>query len=417
MSESTSSPPQSDATVAAQTSGLHKPPADSSNASPPATPPATQPVSQARSRAGVAVGSLALIAVAAIAVWLMASRRASASAAEAAQRVTQVASGKTVRTALVAESPSVRQVDQLGEARPFATVTLYAKVAGYLKTVNVDVGDRLKAGDVVATIESPETDRALASARADFENKQLTSTRVAQLLQKKLVSPQEADQARTEAAMANERLEALREQQAYETLRAPFAGRVTARFADPGALAQNAASSQTSALPVVTVSQADSLRVLVYLDQGDAAIVHPGTPAVITMTERPGVQIPVRVSRIAGELDPKTRKMLTELDLENSRGLIVPGSFVNVRIDFPMTRAPQAPVEALVVRGGNTFVGTIDDHSRLHLTPVTIASNDGKMVTFASGVQPGVRVALNLGSSAVDGDRIQVDTSTASVSK
>jgi RND family efflux transporter MFP subunit len=311
----------------------------------------------------------------------------------------------------------VRRVDLLGEARPFATVTLYAKVAGYLKTVVVDVGDRVKTGDVVATIESPETDRALAGAQADYDNKQLTSSRVAQLLQRKLVSPQEADQARTEAAVAKERLEALREQQAYETLRAPFSGRVTSRFADPGALAQNAASSQTSALPVVTVSKSDSLRVLVYLDQSDAAVVHPGTPATITMTERPSVRIPVRVSRIAGELDPKTRKMLTELDVENSRDLIVPGSFVNVRIDFPATPAPQAPVEALIVRNGGSFVGTIDGQSRVHLTPVTIASNDGKMVTFASGVQPGARLAINLGSSVADGDRVQVDTLTATASK
>src|SRR6185312_11402965 len=135
------------------------------------------------------------------------------------------------------------------------------KVAGYIKTVAVDVGDRVKANDVVATIESPETDRALDAAQADYDNKQLTSSRIAQLLQRKLVSPQEADQARTEAAVAKERLEGLHEQQGYETLRAPFAGRVTARFADPGALAQNAASSQTSALPVVTVSQTDALRV------------------------------------------------------------------------------------------------------------------------------------------------------------
>jgi RND family efflux transporter MFP subunit len=284
-----------------------------------------------------------------------------------------------------------------------------------LKTINVDVGDRVRGGDVVATIESPETDRALAGAKADYDNKQLTSTRVAQLLDKKMVSPQEADQARTEASVADERLEALREQQGYETLRAPFSGRVTARFADAGALAQNAASSQTSALPIVTVSRGDSLRVLVYLDQSDATNARPGTPATITMTEHPGVQIPAHVTRVAGELDPKTRKMLTELDIENSRGLIVPGSFVNVRIDFPATPAPQAPVEALVVRNGTTSVGMIDAESRVHLTPVTIASNDGKLVTFGSGVAVGARVALNLGSAVADGDRIQLDSSSTTV--
>src|SRR5262249_46655958 len=146
-------------------------------------------------------------------------------------------------------------VELIGEARPFAAVTLYAKVSGYLKSVSVDMGDRVKAGQVLAVIESPETDRAYSAAKEDFDNKQVKAQRIAKLLDKKFASPDEADQARTEAAVARERLAGLEEQRAYETLRAPFDGRVTARFADPGALVQNAASSQTSALPVVTVAQ------------------------------------------------------------------------------------------------------------------------------------------------------------------
>lgn len=409
MSDSTSPPPHTEPARVANAPGAYTPSSDGHGAAPAPAP---------KSRAGVAIGSFVLIAASAIAVWMMSSRRASAAAVEAAQRVRQVAAGKTIRTALVGESPAVRHVDLLGEARPFASVTLYAKVAGYIKTLDVDVGDRVKEGAVLATIESPETDRALLAAQADYDNKQLTSSRIAQLLDRKLVSPEEADQARTEAAVANQRLQGLREQQGYETLRAPFAGRVTARFADPGALAQNAASSQTSALPVVTVSETDSLRVFVYLDQADAEIAHPGTPATITMTERPGVSIPVHVSRVAGELDPKTRKMLTEIDVDNRNGLIVPGSFINVRIDFPATAQPQAPVEALVVRNNNTFVATIDDQSRVHLVPVVVANNDGKLVTFSSGVAPGARVALNLGSAVADGDRIQVDAAaTATAAK
>lgn len=363
----------------------------------------------------VAIGATVLVVITAAIVWSLATHRTSALAAEGKARSAATGAGAVVKTASVTTSPAVRTVDLLGEARPFATVTLYAKVAGYLKTVSVDVGDHVAAGAVLATIESPETDRSLASARADFENKQLTASRVAQLLAKKLVSPQEADQARTEAAMANERLESLREQQAYETLRAPFAGKVTARFADPGALVQSAASSQTSALPVVTVSQVDRLRVFAYLDQSDASIVRTGTHATIALPERPDNRIPVTVSRVSGELDPKTRKMLAELDVDNASGSIVPGSFVQVRIDFPSAPLPQAPVEALLVRGGKTFVATVDDQSRVHLKPVTVAMNDGRAVTFSSGVASGERVALNLGSAVADGERVQVDASAASV--
>jgi membrane fusion protein, multidrug efflux system len=358
----------------------------------------------------ILIGAAVLIVVAAGAVWLLGARRTSALAAEARERTALASHGTVTRTALVAASPAVRSVELLGEARPFASVTLYAKVAGYLKTVAVDVGDRVDAGSTVATIESPETDRALLSAKADFENKQLDASRIAQLLTKKMVSPQEADRARTEAAMASERLEGLREQQGYETLRAPFAGRITARFADPGALVQSAATSQTSALPVVTVSKTDSLRIFIYLDQADAASARRGTPATVALTERPGVKLAATISRVAGELDPKTRKMLAELDLNNRDGAIVPGSFVQVRIDFPSASRPQAPVEALLVRGGKTFVGALDSDARVHLVPVVVAANDGRALTFASGVAVGQRLALSLGSAVADGDRVQVDS-------
>jgi len=300
----------------------------------------------------------------------------------------------------------------MGEARPFASVTLYAKVAGYLKTVRVDVGDRVREGDVIATIESPETDRALAGAKADYDNKQVLAGRIAQLLAKKMVSPQEADQSRTDAAIANERLEGLREQQSYEMLRAPFSGRVTARFADPGALVQSAATSQTSALPVVTVSQTDSLRVFVYLDQSDASLVRIGTPATITLAERPDVKISARVARVSGELDLKSRKMLAELDVANTQVGIVPGSFVEVHLEFPAPSQPQTPIDALVVRGGKTFIATVDSASRVHLVPVAVGLNDGRLVTFTSGATVGQRVALNLGSAVADGDHITLDQSS-----
>lgn len=358
----------------------------------------------------VAAGAVVLVAITAGIVWSLATHRTAAMAAEAKTRTANSTAGSVVKTAVVALSPSTRSVDLLGEAKPFASVTLYAKVAGYLKTVTVDVGDRVTAGAVIATIESPETDRALSSAKADAENKAMTSSRVTQLLAKKLVSPQEADQAKTEATMAAERLEGLKEQQGYESLRAPFSGRVTARFADAGALVQSAASSQTSALPVVTVSQTDRLRVFAYLDQADASIVHAGTKASIALPETPSARTPVTVSRVSGELDPKSRKMLAELDVENADGAIVPGSFVQVRLDLPSASRPQAPVEALLVRGGKSFVAVIDDRSRVHIVPVVVATNDGRMLTFASGLAAGDRIALNLGSAVADGEKVQVES-------
>jgi len=171
---------------------------------------------------------------------------------------------------------------------------------------------------------------------------------------------------------------------------------------------QSAATSQTSALPVVTVSETERLRVFVYLDQDDASAARPGTPVLITLTNGADVRIPGKIARVSGELDPKTRKMLAEVELDNRSHLIVAGSFVQVQVDLARATQPQAPAEALLIRAGKSFVGTVDAQSRVHLIPVVVSANDGKLISFASGVSDGDRVALNLGSAVADGDRVQV---------
>jgi RND family efflux transporter MFP subunit len=362
----------------------------------------------------IVFGSVVLVGAAIAAVAVLATRRNARAAKVATALTATVDAGPLVRSTTVVISPTTEHVQLIGEARPYASVTLYAKVSGYLRSVNVDMGDHVTAGETLASIESPETDRAYSAAKADYENKQTTSDRIAKLLDKKFVSPEEADQAKTDAAVAHERLAGLEEQRAYETLRAPFAGTITARFADPGALVQNAASSQTSALPVVTVAQADSLRVLVYLDQGDAIDVHPGTRGVITMADRPGFRRDATVARVSGQLDEKTRKMVAELDVTDHGGTIVPGSFVQVEIDVPSAPRAQAPVEALVVRGGKSYVALVGPDSRVHLQPVTVAENDGRLITFADGVKPGDRLAISLGSAVADGALVRLDSTGAS---
>lgn len=372
--------------------------------------PGTSPAARPSSR-GMIIGSIALVGVAAGTVALIAARRNASVHHEAGARTTAVAQGVVVRAAAVTTSPAVRHLALIGEARPYAEVTLYAKVSGYLRSIRVDRGDRVRAGQVLATIESPETDRALAGARAEFEQKNVTSSRMGQLLAQQFVSTQEADQARADAAVARERMNALAEQRGYEQLRAPFDGSVTARFADPGALMQNAASSQTAALPVVTVSQLDRLRVFVYLDQADAAVIRTGAVAMITENDRPSVRVPARVSRVSGTLDPRTRKMLAELDLDNRGGQIVPGAYVQVTLDLPTAPRPEAPVDALITRGTASYVALVESGgattARLRLVPVTVAGNDGKAVTFSSGVTAGQRVALNAAALG-DGARVQL---------
>ncbi|HEY0777271.1 MAG TPA: efflux RND transporter periplasmic adaptor subunit [Gemmatirosa sp.] len=383
-----------------------------------ASPPAGRGPLPRRAPRGLIVGSVALVGVAAASVALIAARRNTSVHHEADARTAAAAQGVVVRAAAVTTSPAARHLTLIGEARPYAEVTLYAKVSEYLQSIRGDRGDRVRAGQVLATVQSPETDRALAGAQAEYNQKHVTSQRMSQLLAQQFVSTQEADQARADAEVARQRMNALAEERGYETLRAPFDGVVTARFADPGALMQNAASSQTAALPVVTVSQLDRLRVFVYLDQVDAAAVRTGALATITDNARPGVQVPARVTRVSGTLDPRTRKMLAELDLDDRGGQIVPGGFVQVTLDLPATPRAEAPVDALITRGTASFVALVDGAAgttaRLHLVPVTVAGNDGRVVTFASGVSVGQRVALNAAALA-DGARVQLAPESTTV--
>jgi RND family efflux transporter MFP subunit len=191
-------------------------------------------------------------------------------------------------------------------------------------------------------------------------------------------------------------------------LRAPFAGVVTARFADPGALIQSATGAQSGALPVVSVASPERLRIYVYLDQSAAAYVHVGDSAEVKAPERPGFARKATVTRASGQLDVKTRTMLTEVDVDNKDGAILPGSFVTVALEYKVPALVQMPVEALVVRGDKTLAAVVDDAGKVHYRPIAVADDDGTTVRLLSGLKVGERVALNLGNGVDDGAPVQV---------
>lgn len=350
----------------------------------------------------------AVVVIAAIITAVaLSSRRTHAATEETARRVTDAAGGPEVQTAAAVPSAPSHHLVLLAEARPFESVTLYAKVSGYLKWIGVDKGDHVKADQVVAIIESPETDAAWSAATADHAQKALTASRLKTLLDRKFASQEESDLAAADEAVSRERLESLAQQREFEKLKVPFNGTVTARFADPGALVQDAAASQTSALPVVTVENTDSLRVYAYLDQADAENVRIGLPGVLTMDERADVRIPVKIARTSGELDAKTRKLLAEFDVVDRRGEIVPGSFVHIAIDVPAPVLPELPSEALLVRQDRSLVAVLAADSTVHFRDVTVASNDGKRMRILKGVAVGDRVVVNAGDALADGARVR----------
>lgn len=350
-----------------------------------------------------------VLAVAAAAVVLigLAVNRSREIENERQSRRAEVKAGPRVPVATANRAPTERTVTLSGEARPYATVTLYAKVSGYLREIRVDKGDRVARGDLLAVIESPELDRQYDAAVADAKNKRIFAERERQLLKDGVVAQQDADNAVAAARVAEATAQSLKSQKGYETIRAPFDGTVTARFVDPGALLQSATTAQTSAQPLLTLSSTERLRVYVYLDQKNAAFVRVGDRAVIADAARPEARVDARVSRMSDELDIKTRTRLVEIDLDNRRGAFLAGGFLQVSLVLHAPPYVQVPVDALLLRGEKAFVGAVGSDNRVTFRPVVTADSDGKMVRISSGVTEGELVVLNPGTGIIDGEVVQ----------
>jgi RND family efflux transporter MFP subunit len=313
------------------------------------------------------------------------------------------AAGDFVRVATVSPSSPDRDLVLQGELLPYAQTTLYAKIAGYLDRISVDKGGPVKAGQVLAVLRSPETDSAYQGVEADAKNKAANLGRAKQLYAEKLISLQEFQQAETDARVSQESLASQAAQKGYQAFRAPFDGVVTARYADPGALFQTGNGAQ----PLVTVAQTRRLRLDVYVDQRAAAAVKAGDAVTVSPEGQSGVQIPARVSRTSGALDPKTRTLLVEIDLDNRDGKLLPGGFASVLLHLKVPPRLEIPAEALLIRDGAPGVAVVDPQDRVRFRLVSLGDEDQQRYPVLSGLQPGERVALNLGAGAQEGDKVQ----------
>ncbi len=319
----------------------------------------------------------------------------------------QVDRGPRVQTVTVAQAPKERLITLLGDVRPYQTATLYSKIGGYLKTINVDRGDWVTTGQLLAEIESPETDNQFASAMTDLENKLRNAKRARDLANTGAKSIQAIEQAETDARMAQARMAELATLKSYEMIRAPFEGRITARFIDPGALVQNSTTNQTSNQPVVTLANDKRLRVNVYVEQRDVPYVKAGDVAEITDAADSTRVVRAAVARTSGQLDPRTRTLFVELEVDNQDGFLVPGAFAYVTLHVPLPAYTEVPVSALVVRGANTSVAAVDEGGVIRMRPVKVANTDGIKVSLADGVKPGERIAINLPDEVGDGSKVQ----------
>jgi RND family efflux transporter MFP subunit len=351
----------------------------------------------------LAVLSVASVLVAALAVLGLVARRGGAEAREADLRQKLAAEGVPVRTATVEMGSPTRPVAATGEVHAFRQATLYAKVSGYVTSMRVDKGDRVRQGEVLALLEAPAVEQQVASARADLILKEQEARRVEALEPSHVVSEQDVEQAVSARRVAEAALERARALLSYATLRAPFTGRVTARYVDEGALVAAATGSTSSVQPILDVAEMDRVRVFAYLPQDDALEVREGDEAELSLPHGEVLRAPV--ARLARSLDPRTRTMLVEIDVPNDPPAVYPGQFVPVRILVHRPPHPAIPTAALVFRGDSPQVALVEGH-RVHFVPVVLGHDDGPRVEVLRGLAGGELLALDA-SSLSEGAPVQ----------
>ena len=362
---------------------------------------------QRRGSAWLYLAGVVVVLVASVLACLLFTRQRTHVQAATQQLTTEGQKGPSVQIATAHKVAGSDTLRLIGEARPFQSAIVYAKVSGYMRSISVDKGDSVHANQVMAVIDSPEIDKQYQAAVADAHNKELIANRAATLVKKEMISQQDADQSAADAAVSKANLEQIGELKSYEELRAPFSGTVTARYSDPGALIQNAATSQTSALPLVEISETTRLRIYVYVDQAHAPFVRKGDAVTILDQANPGLKLEARVTRTSGEIDPKTRTLLVENDVDNPHNRILAGSFVQVEVKIQTPRYVEIPADALIVRAGQTFVAVITPDNTVKFTQVAVAEQTGESARLLTGLNEGERVARSLGERVPEGAKIQ----------
>jgi RND family efflux transporter MFP subunit len=369
--------------------------------------PMTQPA--LRGRRGTVVLYVVGLGIAA-AVTLVATRvvhgKADATSAEAAERQQDVAAGPRVVVGKVRNLAPGRTLTLPGEVHAWREATLFAKVSGYVRRMLVDKGDVVREGQLLATLESPETDQQVLSAKASLATRRLIADRYDKLAPQGVVSQQELDQAAGNLLVGRADLARASALEGYEALRAPFDGMVTARFVDVGALLPAATGSTSGAQPVLQITDMNVVRIYVYPGQGDAQFVHDGMPVKLESDAHPGELLDAKVTRTSHALDPRTRTMLTEIDVDNKNRWVLPGVFVRVSMNLDTPASLVVPAEAVFLREGKAMVALVED-GHAHFAPIGAGDDDGKVVRVLSGLKEGQVVALHVGDEISDGAAVQ----------
>jgi RND family efflux transporter MFP subunit len=326
-----------------------------------------------------------------------------------------------------------------GEAAAWYETTIYARVNGYVAKWLVDIGDHVKKGQLLATIETPELDAELRAARAQLKASEAqVGARKAEAefskttnerwrdSPKGVVSEQERESKKADFESAEARLNAADAQVAldkskveqydalaeFKQVKAPFDGTVTERKIDVGNLV--AAGSGSTTTPLYRMAQTDPLRVFVNVPQSAAGeLMNAGVPAEIRATGALGGVFPGKIARSAESINAQARTMRVEVDIPNATHALVPGMYVNVAFSLPPRGLVEVPAAALIFRATGTQVAHVETNGAIKFEDVVIARDNGSFVELASGVRPGDRLVLNISSQIAPGQTVAVNEPAA----
>lgn len=310
-----------------------------------------------------------------------------------------------------------------GNTQPLIDSPIYARTNGYLKKWYYDIGSHVKAGQLLAEIETPEVDHQLQQARADLETAQtnyqlakVTADRMLVLEKKGAVARQDTDnvvadmnakKAAVDSAVANvKRLEDL---QSYEKVYAPFDGIITARNTDIGDLI-NAGSGSANGKELFHMSSTNQLRVFVSVPEDYEQAAHNGAPATLTLNEFPGRTFKGTVVRNSSAIDLASRTLLVEVDVDNPTGELLPGAYVQVHLKYTgaAAEAMTIPVTTVLFRSEGLRAAVVRN-GRAELLPITVGRDFGETLEVLSGLRPDEDLILNPPDSLISGTPVKIE--------
>lgn len=328
----------------------------------------------------------------------------------------------TYTVAIAAAGESAAELVLPSSVEALQETPLYPRVNGYVKRIVADIGATVKAGDVLAEIETPELDQQVSQARAAVDQAKANLTlagvslsRWQELQKNRVVAPQELDerigardarQADLVAAQAN--LQRLEKMQSYQKITAPFAGTVTKRLVEVGQLVTGDLNDSTRVL--FQLQHTAALRAFVNVPQSAFRSVAVGQTVALNFREIPGRTFPGSVVRTAGALDGATRTLRTEIQVPNENGELLPGLYTEVKFALQRTQPPVTiPARALILQTAGPQVAVLDAENRVTLNTVTITRDLGKTLELGTGLIPGARYIMNPTDTLREGQVVKIE--------